>query len=134
MCKFRNMSLKLYYSIFALTIIQGCSYSQKCSDFHNGTFEIADKEHDYFGLIVRNDSVQIETNQKTGKITKCSINWINDCTYELTYLETDSPIIEPLIGKKLTTEINSIDGKVIYFTSTLDGIEFEAEHLMTKIK
>jgi len=106
------------------------SFSQECEKLRNGTFLLIDERVNYEGKITREDSLQTEINQKTGHFTKGSIEWIDDCTYVMTYLETNSPMSKPFIGKKLTTNVIKIDGDKVYFKCWMEGIDFVAEGQM----
>jgi hypothetical protein len=49
-----------------------------CSSIHNGEFIMEDY------LIKRHDTIQVETNLKSGKTVEFKVDWINDCEYSLT--------------------------------------------------
>lgn len=45
-------------------------------------------------MIDRSDSIQIETDLKTGFITKAKIKWISDCEFEMHYVSSQDTTLE----------------------------------------
>lgn len=68
----------------------GCSSVKKgakdCHFFRSGEFTLKSELDKQEYTIVRNDSIQVETNLLNGKITKWRVKWLNPCKYELWYL------------------------------------------------
>ncbi len=63
-----------------------------CERFRNGKyiFKIRGKQkgEDILFLIERRDSIQTETEIKSGKYSKLSVKWTSNCVYEVKMLET----------------------------------------------
>lgn len=68
----------------------GCSFVQNgaadCQAFRTGTFSLKSELDRQEYLIVRNDSIQVETNMLNGRVTKWKVKWLSPCRYELWYL------------------------------------------------
>ena len=71
---------------FFLSCKQSTKYSN-CSDFKSGIFHYTAKETGNLYFITRTDSIQTERNSTTGVITRAHIKWINDCEYQLNYID-----------------------------------------------
>ncbi len=124
---------KIISTFLLLILFQGCSDNKTCTAFHTGTFELIDDSFDLHNLIERSDTLQVEINQKTGVKTVGKIEWINDCEYVFTYLESSNELMKHFIGRQLTVEIFKIEGNTIYFKSSLDGFDMVDSYQMTKI-
>jgi hypothetical protein len=63
---------------------------KNCSQFQNGNFiyRIHFPQGDNIFHITRNDSIQTEVEEGTGKFSKLSIKWTGNCNFELKLLET----------------------------------------------
>ncbi len=105
-----------------------------CKDFKTGTFKVIDETINHYIIFERSKNFQIEKNQNTGAVTKCKVKWIDDCTYKLTYLETEEEQGQWFIGKTLTVTITKIEGVKYYFDAFLDGNETKLSHYITKLK
>ena len=127
------MSQAIKILLILLTFIC-CTESQNCSEFHTGKFELIDKRIGYHAIITRDKEHQIETNQKTGEVTEFLVEWIDDCTYVVTYLKTDNNELIPLIGKELTVVITDIKKSRVYFDSFMEGYDVKHSFHMTKIE
>ena len=82
-------------------------YSQEktCTEFKTGKFKYANPKYAKWE-ITRNDSVQIETNTKTGLEIYNAIDWKTDCEFVLTCY------------KVLNAEPTKFVGKVFYINIT----------------
>jgi len=79
--------LKYIYGLFFIIIIS-CGGNNKiydCSKFKKGKFYIKRKLDNSYWIIERNDSIQTETNSKTGNKVTSKITWTSPCEYELYY-------------------------------------------------
>lgn len=98
--------MKLASTLLTVLMLSNC-YSQEknCSAFRTGTFSYADKEMPY--RIVRDESIQIETNTDTGDELHTSIEWKSDCEYILTYIKIKYPKrdMNCLLGTKIFVKI-----------------------------
>jgi hypothetical protein len=111
---------------FSLTFSFTWSQKKKCRELLNGSFIYTDeKAQDW--IVYRRDSLQIETNSKTGVEIHSSIEWISDCKYVLTYikvLNTDDSFFK---GKKINVEITEVKENFIKYKSVSNGIEMDGE-------
>lgn len=74
-----------YFILLLSLLVLGCSSQSKdCSKFKTGTFKYRDSNRDDW-VITRNDSIQIESNTRTGVKIIGSIKWQSDCKFILTY-------------------------------------------------
>lgn len=98
--------MKLGFTLLMVLMLNSCYTQEKnCSYFRTGTFSYADKEIPY--RIVRNESIQIETNTDTGDELHTSIEWKSDCEYILTYIKIKYPKrdMNYLLGTKIFVKI-----------------------------
>lgn len=63
-----------------------------CSQWHTGSYEIVDEGRNI--LIERDAQVQTETDRTTSSYTKFAINWIDNCTYQLKFLEGEEGVYQ----------------------------------------
>ena len=103
---------KINIVIMIVAVFLSCKQSVKdsnCSDFKLGTFYYNSKQSGRSYFITRTASIQTERDSFTGATTKAHINWINDCAYQLDYInETMSnqdTIAEYLKTHSLKTKI-----------------------------
>jgi hypothetical protein len=97
----------LLYFIIVATTFSAIAQEKKCVDFKTGKFVIKDSKNGT-SYITRTDKYQIESLGDKKTEIKFNVNWINDCTYELT--PADKKAIKTLKIKpddKLTVEIVS---------------------------
>lgn len=120
--KMRNIMLMTF--IFQwLNISTSFSQNNNCKSFRTGKFKLVDDKINKEYLIIRNDSIQIETELKTGQVTKFKINWESDCKYTLTFIEARQEIIDFYKNKKLNIEIVEIYDNGYKFSAKLDGFD-----------
>lgn len=112
--------------LFSLTFSFTWSQKKKCRSFLNGSFIYVDeKSQDW--IVYRRDSLQIETNSKTGVEIHASIEWISDCKYVLTYIKVLNADDRLFIGKKINVEITDVKENFIKYRSVSNGIEIDGE-------
>ncbi|MDC7997752.1 hypothetical protein [Gilvibacter sediminis] len=104
-----------------------------CEDFHEGVFEIVKPEDDYAVRIERKGDQQIETNIKTGAVTKATVTWDNICNYQLTYTESTSEHAVNLIGKVLIVRITGIQGNKYSYEAVLRGTQTVTSGFITAV-
>jgi len=135
--------------LFLLTLIglNSCAQELSCSDFHLGEFYIPTTEELKNFTIIKNDSLQDFTLQLDSTVTKTvierrkntqiewtngirngqptyeKIEWIDDCTYRLSYDESKMELDET---EKWTNENNGIvvtkrkiEGNCLFYTATM---------------
>ena len=94
---------------------------QTCKKYRVGTFYYhfqTDESIRHF-RVVRNNTTQTEINEDNGNITKLKLHWIDDCTYEMRFLEGTEVLLKDLLDvkKKMilkTTIISSTDEYYIF--------------------
>ena len=110
------MKNQLLILLFFISLFS-CSQEKNCSDFKTGTFKYVDGNHPDW-IIVRNDSIQVEKEEKTNIELQGRLKWKSDCEYSLTYTKISDTSNRELIGKKINVTIINIAD---------DIIEYEAE-------
>ena len=124
-------TMKIYSILAFLTtglLFQACS-GNDCSRFKSGNFvyHIKGQGDDFSFFINRNDSIQTEVNSKTGDISKVKVTWIDDCNYELRFLESTAIYVEPILSLRknsvLKNEIVSSTNDYYIFKTTQDNSE-----------
>lgn len=103
-------------------LANNCSTSKNqldCSIYKTGNFRFIPKDGggEYVFSITRTDTIQMETDPKSGNYTKLSIHWTNNCTYETLVLESSNKFSEEIEKNRRTipfkTEI--LDGTKDYY-------------------
>lgn len=106
------MNLKLpFWTLIALIVlvVLNCTLPKEktCDQFKIGDFEY--RSNGLLYLIGRGDTVQTEVNKANGDITKNSIKWISNCSYQLRILESNSIYLDSInklrMASTLTVEI-----------------------------
>src|SRR5262245_37466790 len=77
-----NKSLTAIILIISLTTVR-CNNSIDCTKYRNGKFYTYSPVTKDKILIERKDSIQIETNTKSGLVAKSKILWTSPCEYEI---------------------------------------------------
>ena len=96
--------MKRTYFFITLIIIGSffsCRDKLTCKNFRSGKFIYNTKIDNVQFMIDRSDSIQIETDLKTGLITKTKIKWISDCEFEMHYVSSQDTTLEkfsPMLG------------------------------------
>jgi hypothetical protein len=118
----------LFLFLTATFLVTSCASSRKqadCEKFKTGRFELRSELDNSITTIERNDSIQTETSNKTGHITKARIKWIADCEYELTYFAqttNSSDTIVPFVqSRPLKTTILQTGKDYYIFKSSMEG-------------
>jgi hypothetical protein len=99
-----------------------CSSSKKskeCTQFKTGAFMYHFKmeQDDVYFSVNRNDSIQMEVNQKTGEFSKLAIKWTDNCSYELKLIESTVYYPDSIqeIIKKATLKTEIISSTADYY-------------------
>ncbi|WGD34389.1 hypothetical protein [Olleya sp. YS] len=96
-----------YLLFFLLIFNLSCNaQDNKCKQFKTGTFAYVGLEYED-SIIIRNDSIQVESNSKSGYKATAYIDWLSDCQYTLTFKEVNNPKSQYLIGTSFTVDIIS---------------------------
>lgn len=93
------------------------SKENRCNQFRAGNFEY--RSNGLLYEITREDTIQTESNTLNGDVTKNSIKWTDDCTYQLRLLESTAIYPDSInrlrMKSTLTVEIiNWTDAYYIY--------------------
>lgn len=113
--------------IFLTTaFLLSCSGKQKvpCSKFHNGSFRIRSANSVAGFVIERTDSIQIETNDRSGVVRKYRVNWKNECEYTLLLMEEEDDERPGLRGRNLFDSISRIPTSTTIISTTDDHYVF----------
>ena len=134
--------------IFGFTLLFGfvfclsfCSSRKStCIGFQTGKFRnISNFTRDTLS-IERNDTLQIETNSKTGEIHKGRVFWISDCEYHLTYLTQVMPeklpdsVRQYIQSHPLKVSIITTTREYYIFNAHMDGIKETLTDTMWALK
>ncbi len=88
------MKLSYCSTLLILFLSVSCKNNDKpkvnCSLWHIGQFEIVDDKRNIH--IERTESMQLETDRNSGLFTKFAINWVDNCTYQLKFLEGEEGV------------------------------------------
>ena len=125
-----NMKNLLLILISLLTLCS-CAQEKNCLDFKTGEFVYVDKNQPE--IIIRTDSLQIETNPKTGVVIHSSIKWTSNCNYIMTYekILNYPDNINYMIGQKIYVEILETNGNRIKVRAKSKRIDNEIEFVKT---
>jgi len=117
----RFITFFLFFSM--ITACQNTDTVSDCRQFHTGKFifKSGNPVKPLFS-IVRDDSIQVETNLADNSVTKLAITWTDTCAYELRLLETTLTIADSMknVGKTapLRSEILSWTKQYYIFRTT----------------
>lgn len=114
--------------LIAIAFAVSCASTNKqtdCKRFKTGRFELHSKVDNSISLIERNDSIQTETDSKSGSVVKARIKWTANCEYELTYFSqtsNSSDTIVPFVQSRPLKTIILQMGKDFYvFKASMEG-------------
>lgn len=114
--------------LITTSILISCASANKqtdCERFKTGRFELHSKVGNSISIIERNDTIQTETNTKSGSIVKARIKWTSNCEYELTYFAqttNSTDTIVPFVqSRPLKTTILQTDKNYYIFKSSMGG-------------
>jgi len=114
-----------------LTLLIYCS-EKNCSDYFNGKWKYDHHDVDYI-YVERNHKKQFEYMENGKYYYEFDIEWLTDCTYELTYKGTTSPVpAAAQIGEKLIVEITTINDSITEYKTTFRNMALVGS--MSRIK
>ena len=120
---------KLYLTIAVIVLLVSCvppKSSNDCDKLKKGKFKLYSKIDNTSWIIDRQDSIQYETNLKTGEVTIMQITWIAQCEYQLLRLNNTEKKGDSLISairkKPLLTKVTAIAKDYYVFESHKEGI------------
>jgi hypothetical protein len=118
--------------LLTLASLAACSKSADpadCKRFKTGHFRFVAHQSGmaYSWLIDRTDSIQTETDEVTGDVSKLSVKWVDDCHYQLKLMSSTRPFPDSIqqIRKTvaLQTEITEATSHYYIFSSFRDKSE-----------
>ena len=116
-----------YIFSFTLTLLS-FTYSPDCSSVKEGKFKITIDAQDstIVTLIERKGDIQIEKCEQLGIEYKLKVVWIDNCTYQLSLLETirDDYNLDYPENQIITVEINEVYDEYYFQTSTSNMVDF----------
>lgn len=95
--------------VLFLLIISGCSSRKEkldCTRFKEGSFTYQFDITHHNVSVKRFPKYQVEINRSTGATSKFRIDWISDCRYELTMIETTANYSPEVLKKMKNTVVN----------------------------
>ena len=102
---------KINTLVLLISFLLSCKQTAKdpnCSDFKFGTFHYTAGKTGNKYLITRTaDSIQTERNITSGDITRAHIKWIDDCEYQLTYIDEVVSNKDTIVGYLKTHTLNT---------------------------
>ncbi len=122
--------MKYFFLLLSLTIFSCSAQKKDCSKFKTGTFKYPSNDSSF--VITRNDSIQIEFNEKTNLKMVGDIEWLSDCQYTLTYIEVNNPKAKSLVGVKFTVDITSTSEDSYKYHAYNNDKEINGEIIKTK--
>ena len=130
MRKFALLLLVLSTTLFSVS----CPKKTTCQSFRVGKFKLSDKKYNKEYLIVRNDSIQIETDVETGKVSKYKVEWESDCKYVLTVLEGEKKVMDFYKNRKLSVEMVELYNNGYKFSAKVEGLDVMFYQVLTRIE
>ena len=120
------MNRALLFSLFGLTglsfLLSACSDSQlsnDCSRYRKGMFYYHFKDSDRVShyTVARTDSIQTETNADNGNVARYKIHWINNCSYELRFIEGTEKLPQEILGlkRKMVLQTTILSGNKTFY-------------------
>ncbi|EDP96275.1 hypothetical protein U8527_09190 [Kordia algicida OT-1] len=100
------------FLIFVMFALLSFSTQNNCRKYFKGKWKYEKYDAEYI-YVVREEKVQRAYMENGKYYYEFSINWLSDCSYELTYVGTNSP--NPAvakIGEKFSVEITNINDSI----------------------
>lgn len=101
-----------------------------CTILHSGTFEYM-VEKEKVKVVIEGES-HMEYHNGGKYIIQSKLVWVNDCEYNTTLVKVTIPNCPFPIGTVMNVKIDKVEGKTIYYTSTIKGQSWPGE--LKKIK
>lgn len=115
--------------IIAISVFALMSFSNQrtvdgdCKILHSGTFEyMAGK--DKIKVVIEGES---HTEYHGKYIIQSKLTWVNDCEYNATLIKATAPDFPFPKGTVMNVKIDRVEGKTIYYTSTIKGQSWAGE-------
>jgi hypothetical protein len=114
----------IFTALPAILLCKQSDQHKNCSDFKNGKFIyiVHLPEGDKIFHIVRNDSLQSEVEEGTGKFSHLFVKWTGNCDFELKLIETSFDFSDSVQNIRKTIPL-----KVEILSSTKNYYIFQAK-------
>src|SRR5687768_2925526 len=120
--------INLLSILFLYLSCNSTSPEMHCAKFKEGKFTHKLALDGTIYLLDRNDSVQVETNTRTGNVVISKINWINSCEYEVLFQSQSITAYDSSLDFMRNRPIKAriiATGKDYYiFESRIDSFDF----------
>jgi hypothetical protein len=93
--------------------------TNECRILHKGTFKYGDSETEIIVKIKGKKHTEYHDNKKY--VIESKLEWVNDCEYNMIMKKVTIPDFPYGPGDIMNVKIKSVEGKVIYYTSTVNG-------------
>lgn len=102
---------------------------EECLAFHDGTFRYVLKDGLSDVYISRKGSLQIESTDGTGEYVISEIEWLDECTYNSTFIEANYAEAQAFFkkGQFITVYINTVDGDNFSYFTILNGAKVDGD-------
>ena len=86
-----RLLLSMVSIAFLITVVESCltSNQNNCRKYRTGNFYLHSRYNGLDYYLKRSDSFQIETKKQTGLKSKWKIKWLNECEYNLKFVNED---------------------------------------------
>ena len=123
-------------SVIAIIIwaVMPLSTDNKCSEHKTGTFSLKDEDLGTDHLIERTDSIQTETDLKTGATSRYKVTWVNDCEYQLNIIDGGPEIMDFYRDKTLIIQITNTTRKGYTFQGFIKGTDLVVTQTLKRVK
>lgn len=113
--------LKTAIAAVAFLIISSCATtkptSRQCNRFRNGIFTSHVEGANQFITVYRNDTLQVEVFDGETDSLKLKVTWLDPCTYEMVFLNTEHK------GRKILSKIIETKSNFYIYEARLDDLE-----------
>ena len=122
--------MRVLFFIVVITFLQ----AGDCGSYKTGIF-ISDDKLAGRTIIQRNDSIQLESNEKLGTILLQKIKWIDDCSYEIydiRILKNSQKL--PIENNKVKVIMDKLKDSVFNVTIFIEALDFKMPMKIKKVR
>jgi hypothetical protein len=103
-----------------------------CTFYKLGKFSLFEQKQNIHVRIDRTATEQLETDLKTGKFIKFGIRWINECEYELHFIDGNNEQVSFFRNRKLSLRITEIYADGYKFEGKVQGSKNIISNILRK--